>query len=97
VRSVSVRLPEAARSTTAVWVALSVITVISWWLGPAHHTGPPAASTGVTVAVLALGFIKARLIIRYFMEVRTAPLWLRFSTDVWLVALWGGVLGIYLY
>jgi heme/copper-type cytochrome/quinol oxidase subunit 4 len=93
----SVRLPEAARSTTVVWVVLSAITVVSWWLGPARHSGPPAPSTVITVVVLALGFIKARLIIRYFMEVRTAPLWLRVSTDVWLVALWGGVLGIYLY
>jgi len=93
----SVRLPQAARSTTVVWAVLSAITVVSWWLGPAHHSGPPAPSTAITVAVLALGLFKARLIIRHFMEVRTAPLWLRVSTDVWLVALWGGVLGIYLY
>ena len=93
----SIRLPDAARSTTVVWVVLSAITVVSWWLGPAHHSGPLAPNTVITVVVLALGFLKARLIIRHFMEVRTAPLWLRVSTDVWLVALWGGVLGIYLY
>ena len=91
------RLPEVARSSTVVWVVLSAITVLSWWLGPAHHSGPLVSSTVITAVVLALGFIKSRLIIRHFMEVRTAPLWLRVSTDVWLVALWGGVLGIYLY
>jgi hypothetical protein len=37
------------------------------------------------------------LIIRHFMEVRTAPRWLRLSTDGWLVALWGAVLVIYLW
>ncbi|MET0900400.1 MAG: cytochrome C oxidase subunit IV family protein [Mycobacterium sp.] len=93
----SVRLPEAARSTTVVWVVLSAITVVSWWLGPAHQSGPLAPSTVITVVVLGLGVIKTRLIIRHFMEVRTAPLWLRVATDVWLVALWGGVLAIYLY
>jgi Prokaryotic Cytochrome C oxidase subunit IV len=95
--AVTIRMPDVARSTTAVWVVLSAITVISWWLGPANHSGPLAPSTVITVVVLALGFIKARLIIRHFMEVGTAPAWLRVSTDVWLVALWGGVLAIYLY
>ena len=55
------------------------------------------ASVPITVAVVLLGFIKGRMIIRYFMEVRTAPRWLKLFTDVWLVILWAGVLGIYLY
>lgn len=84
-------------STTLVWLILSAITVISWWLGPAHHAGPPAPSTAITVAVLALSLIKARLIIQHFMEVRTAPRWLRLATDGWLLVLWGGVLALYLY
>jgi hypothetical protein len=84
-------------STTVVWLILSVLTVVSWWLGPARHAGPPAPNTAVTVAVLALGLFKARLIIRHFMEVRTAPLWLRLASDGWLVVLWGGVLAVYLY
>jgi hypothetical protein len=44
-----------------------------------------------------MAFIKARLIIGYFMEVRTAPAWLRVSTDAWLVVLWGALLAIYLW
>jgi hypothetical protein len=51
----------------------------------------------ITVAVLLLGFVKGRLIIRTFMEVRTAPRWLQLSTDAWLVVLWGSILAIYLY
>jgi hypothetical protein len=47
--------------------------------------------------VLAMAFIKARLIIRYFMEVRTAPAWLKLATDAWLVVLWGAVLASYLW
>ena len=87
----------AARTTTYAWIILSAITVVSWWLSPAHDHGRPAVpSVGITVAVILLAFIKGRMIIRYFMEVRTAPRWLKLTTDAWLTALWGGVLAIYL-
>ena len=59
--------------------------------------GPVVASVPITVAVLAMVFIKARLIIGYFMEVRTAPVWLRLATDAWLIVLWGTILAIYLW
>jgi hypothetical protein len=55
------------------------------------------ASVPITLAVILLGFAKGRLIIRYFMEVRTAPGWLKGSTDAWLTVLWVAILGIYLY
>ena len=63
---------------------------------------PEIAITSVTSAVdiqyvILLAFIKGRLIIRYFMEVRTAPRWLKLSTDAWLVIVWAAVLAIYLY
>ncbi|MDT5093316.1 MAG: hypothetical protein QOH60_2679 [Mycobacterium sp.] len=84
--------------TTIAWIILSAITIASWFLAPAHGQGTAAvASVPITVAVIILGFIKGRLIIRYFMEVRTAPRWLKVTTDAWLLVLWAGVLGIYLY
>ena len=86
-----------ARAITYVWIILSAITLVSWFLGPARVAGPAVASGPITVAVLAMAFIKARLIIGYFMEVRTAPAWLRLATDAWLVVLWGAVLAIYLW
>jgi hypothetical protein len=89
--------PSGARIVTYVWAVLSVITVISWWLGPGHAQGGLVASVPITVAILTLGLIKSRLIIRYFMEVRTAPMWLRIATDAWLIVFWGAVLGLYLY
>jgi heme/copper-type cytochrome/quinol oxidase subunit 4 len=87
----------AGRTTTYVWVLLSVLTLVSWWLGPARAGEGLVASVPITIAVLAMALIKARLIIRYFMEVRSAPRWLRLSTDGWLVALWGAVLVLYLW
>jgi Prokaryotic Cytochrome C oxidase subunit IV len=86
-----------ARAITYVWIILSAITIVSWFLGPARVAGTVLASVPITVAVLAMAFIKARLIIRYFMEVRTAPVWLKLATDAWLVVLWGALLAIYLW
>ncbi|KWX24383.1 prokaryotic cytochrome C oxidase subunit IV family protein [Mycolicibacterium wolinskyi] len=81
------------RRITVVWATLCVVTVVSWWLG---H-GAAVASVPITVSVVALAAIKCRLIIREFMEVRTAPAWLRFGTDAWLAALSATVLAIYLW
>jgi caa(3)-type oxidase subunit IV len=85
-----------ARATTYVWAILSVLTLLSLWLGPAR-VGHVAASLPITVAVLTMALIKARLIIQYFMEVRTAPRWLRIATDGWLIVLFGGVVAIYVW
>ena len=82
---------------TIAWLVLCVITIVSWWLSPAHSANAAVPSVPITVAVIVLGFVKSRLIIRYFMEVRSGPRWLRLATDGWLVVLWGGVLAIYLY
>jgi len=87
----------AAARTTAVWAGLSAITVLSWFLAPAQHAEPVAASTAITMAVLLLALIKTRLIIGEFMEVRTAPLWLKTATDGWLVALFGAIAVVYVW
>lgn len=81
---------------TYVWALLSGLTIVTWWLG-AEGTGERLdRNVTVTLAVLTLGLIKVRCIIRYFMEVRTAPRWLRHSTDIWLAVLGWAVLTLYL-
>jgi hypothetical protein len=85
-----------ARMTTYAWIVLSAITLASWWLAPGHAHRSAVASVPITVAVIVLGFIKGRLIIRCFMEVHAAPRWLKVFTDAWLVTVWAGVLAIYL-
>ena len=92
--------PSAARSTRAItvaWLVLSAITVISWWLAPGHSGGNASASIPITVAATLLGFVKGRMIIRYFMEVRSAPRWLRRAPTLWLAVLWTSILVIYLW
>ncbi len=84
--------------TTYVWAGLSAIAVLSWLLArTAHDHGHFVASTPVTIAILAIGFVKTRFVLRSFMEVRTSPTWLRRFCDIWLIVFWGAVLGIYLY
>ncbi|GFG51177.1 prokaryotic cytochrome C oxidase subunit IV family protein [Mycolicibacterium agri] len=89
---------SSTRAITYAWVVLSAITVLSWWLAPGQHPERPVdPSVPITVAVVVLGFIKGRMIIAYFMEVRTAPRWLKIATDAWLFVLWAAILAIYLY
>jgi caa(3)-type oxidase subunit IV len=85
------------RAITYAWLVLTTITIVSWWLAPGHSGGVAVPNVAITVAVVVLGFIKGRLIIRYFMEVRAAPRWLKVVTDAWLAVLWVGILAIYLF
>ncbi|MFC7672567.1 cytochrome C oxidase subunit IV family protein [Mycolicibacterium sp. GCM10028919] len=87
---------HASRVITLAWVVLSLITIASWWLAPGHASGVAAASVPITVTVIVLGVVKSRVIMRYFMEVRTAPAWLKVATDAWLAIFWLAVLVIYL-
>jgi len=71
----------AARTTTNAWIILSAITILSWCPAAGHTRRAVAvASAPITVALILLGFIKGRMIIRYVVEVRTAPRWLSYFT-----------------
>jgi Prokaryotic Cytochrome C oxidase subunit IV len=66
-------LDRHLRTVTCAWIILSANTIGSCWLAPGHARGAAVvASAPITVAVIPLGFIKGHMIIRYFMEVRTA-------------------------
>lgn len=82
---------------TAVWAVLSGVTIASWLLSREDRShGRLERSTSITIAVLAIAFVKATLILDEFMEVRDSPRWLRRFATGWLVVLWGAILGIYL-
>lgn len=88
--------PRRLRGITVVWVTLCALTVAAWWLSPAHPGELVQPSIPITVTVIVVGFVKCRLIIRHFMEVRSGPRWLQAATDGWLLVLWLAVLAIYL-
>jgi len=85
-----------SRAITWTWLALSAITIGSWWMAPGHSAGVTVPSVPITVLVLTLASIKCYLIIQNFMEVRHAPRWLRLSTNAWLAVLFSTILIIYL-
>jgi hypothetical protein len=60
------------------WAVLTALTLFSLEGAPA--IGNPRIFTAV---VLVIAFIKARIVIREFMEVRAAPLALRLVLNIW--------------
>jgi hypothetical protein len=86
---------SSTRRLALVWLALSAVTLVSWWIGSAH--GQPAfrLNAAVTFGVLAIAAVKVRLIITEFMEARHAPRLLRRLTDAWLALLMLSLLAIY--
>jgi len=69
-----------------VWLALSAITLVSYWLGTQYDHGFAKTDSIAFLGVLGIAAIKARVIFRQFMDVRHAPLRLKLLTDAWLVA-----------
>ena len=91
----SISISATARITVA-WVALALITLVSSLLGSSGARGA-AAADAAALTVLVLAVVKARVVLRQFMEVRTAPRWLRHSTDLWLLGFTVVIAGTYLW
>ena len=62
------------------WIILIIATGITWYLGEVG-----AAGTMAIVAMLVIAFIKGRLVILDFMELREAPLMWRVLLEGWLI------------
>jgi caa(3)-type oxidase subunit IV len=62
------------------WLVLVIATSITWYLGEVG-----AAGTAAIIAMLAIAFIKGRLVILDFMELRDAPLMWRVLLEGWLI------------
>jgi heme/copper-type cytochrome/quinol oxidase subunit 4 len=86
----------AARRITVAWLAACVLTVVSALVATVTDSAEHRASTLVSVLVLGLGAAKAWLILDEFMEIRTAPTWLRLAARGWLAVLVAGIVVLYL-
>ena len=62
------------------WLILLIATGITWYLGEVG-----AAGTLAIVAMLVIAFIKGRLVILDFMELRNAPKLWRALLEGWLI------------
>jgi len=77
-----------------VWAFLVAITIASWWIS-GNVDGAFKIDQTITLSVLSIAAIKSRLVIRYFMEVRYAPSWLKRTCDGWLVVVFLMIFGFY--
>jgi heme/copper-type cytochrome/quinol oxidase subunit 4 len=80
------------KPVSIVWAALMLATCASTWLLSKNSVRPEVA----TVAIMLVAAVKVRLVIGYFMEVRGAPLALRFICDGWLFAVTALIVSVYL-
>ena len=80
------------KPVSIVWAALILATCASTWLLSKNSVTPEVA----TVAIMLIAAVKVRLVIRHFMEVRWAPVVLRFVCDGWLLAVTALILTVYL-
>ena len=62
------------------WLVLMIATAITWYLGEVG-----AAGTGAIVGMLLIAFIKGRLVILDFMELRQAPRMWRLLLEGWML------------
>lgn len=79
---------------TYVWAFLTVMTVVSWWIGRSSRVQYEVNAL-ITVGVLVFAALKAQLVIMYFMEVRSSPAWLQRTAYGWVVVLFLLLLGSY--
>ena len=88
--------PSTNERLFVVWLILVGITVSYLLIDhTASQHGVATASTAVTVGAICLALIKVRIIMREFMEVRSAPRFLLRITDFWVVLMGVAMLGVY--
>jgi hypothetical protein len=74
-----------------VLALLTFVTVFSWFLSTGGGGHPMTPSLVISAAVLFIALLKARVILREFMEVGFAPAWVRYATDAWLTLFFGAL------
>ncbi|MCA9075466.1 MAG: cytochrome C oxidase subunit IV family protein [Novosphingobium sp.] len=69
-----------------VWIGLTILTYVSWQLS-AWRQQEIQVDLAVSMTVIVLAVIKARFVLRIFMEIGHASRWLHILSDVWVVGL----------
>jgi hypothetical protein len=82
-------------SVTRVWLLLLLITAGSWAVGAHVVLGDRANHLLVLGTILLLTCIKMYLVIRHFMEVKSAPLLLKYACNSWLAVVFWGLFWLY--
>jgi len=78
-----------------VWLVLSAITLLSWWLGTEHSAASAGVSAAISYGALLIAAIKVRIIVVEYMEAQRASKILQRLMDAWLLLLMVALVGIY--
>jgi Prokaryotic Cytochrome C oxidase subunit IV len=89
-------MANTQRRALITWGALVAATLASWWMAGEHKVDEDNQTLVGTVLILTIAFAKIRFVGTEFMELRTAPRALRFIFDLWVVGVWGVLIGLYL-
>ncbi|NMG55511.1 cytochrome C oxidase subunit IV family protein [Aromatoleum aromaticum] len=79
-----------ARTVTWVWLSLLLVTAVSWWVAEHHSVGQ-----WTVLCVILIALVKGRLVFLHFMELKTAPRYLRRLYEGWIVGCVGMIAGLY--
>ncbi|MBL4782496.1 MAG: cytochrome C oxidase subunit IV family protein [Porticoccaceae bacterium] len=84
------------KPVSAAWLLLMLATCLSWWLGGDSLNSIQTSDYRlISSGLILIAFIKVRIVIRYFMEVRQAPLALKLVCDSWVALVCGVILYLY--
>jgi hypothetical protein len=78
-----------------VWLFLSGITLLSWWLGAERAQPGAQLDAAVSYGALLIVAVKVRVIVVEFMEARRASKVLQRAMDAWLFVLLAALVVIY--
>jgi len=78
---------------TLVWVILVAATGLSWEMG--HGLGTASVRLA-DVGILVIAFLKVRLVILEFMELRGAPTFMRLAGEIWVVTICTTLIALFL-
>ena len=78
-----------------VWILLVAVTLLSAAIGGAIGRAWVTSPVAITSAVLAIAFVKARIVMFTYMDVRGAPFALRALCTGWIVVVLAVLLAIY--
>jgi hypothetical protein len=79
----------------ATWIVLVGVTLLAWWIGARHGAGPLHTDAAVAIGAIAITLVKVRIIMREFMDVRSAGARLKHVTDAWLAVFGAAMLLAY--
>ena len=80
---------------TPIWLLLMMATGLSWWLGLGLEAEMQLDHRYISTTLIVIAFVKVRFVMRYFMEVRMAPLPLRLICDAWIVVVCSAIIWLF--